>query len=109
MFRLFIVALKPASFLADFSVKCILYLCIFRDYLDTLKDLHLNGFCSYQRQCQSASNFSVVASLDNNSVISSYTAVRACPSNQNIIPCHKIPYLQCIFLCQGRGMVVLSR
>lgn len=49
MFRLFILALKPASFLADFSVICISYLCVFRDYLDTLKDLHLNGHCLYQR------------------------------------------------------------
>lgn len=35
---------------------------------------------------------SLVASLDNNSVISFYTAVRVCPSNQNVIY-HATKYL----------------
>lgn len=44
MFRLLIWALKPASFLILSSVLCRLSLCIFRDYLNTRKDLHFNGY-----------------------------------------------------------------
>lgn len=44
MFRLFIWPLLSASSFEDFSVICRLYIYIFRDYLDTPKDLHLNGY-----------------------------------------------------------------
>lgn len=49
MFRLFIRPLMPASFFADFSVICRLYICIFRDYLDVPQDLHLNGYAVHTK------------------------------------------------------------
>lgn len=107
MFRLLTWALKPASSLTDSSVLCRLSLCIFRDYLNT--QIYISIDVLFSPQCHKASKFSVVASLDATPVSSSYRVVKAYPSNLTVTPCHKIPYLQCIFLCQNRHTVVVSR
>lgn len=106
MFRLLIWAFKPASFITDFSVLCRLYLCIFRDHLNTLKDLHFNGYIVLTKGSAKKLPTSLLLLLLSLPPVNCQSTMQqsAC-----YIPCHKIPYLQCIFLCQSRGTVVVSR